>query len=53
MEEELLQDLNEVEDALCRTADRCDIWQDRIIHLYGRVLYHLLKIEIKRLRRDR
>lgn len=32
MREDLMQDLENMEERMCRTAERCDIWQDRLIY---------------------
>ena len=44
---ELIKDLNNMEDIMCRTADRCDIWQDRFIYeiavAIGHILQHIIK----------
>ncbi len=46
--ETLIQDLENVEECLIRTANREDIWQDRVIHGLAEAVYHLLQAEIKR-----
>ena len=40
---ELIKDLNNMEDIMCRTADRCDIWQDRFIYAIAKAIYHIIK----------
>ena len=45
--ETLLEDLDNMEDAMSKTADRCDIWQDRIIYALCKAVYHLLVLKIK------
>lgn len=46
--ETLIKDLENVEECLIRTANREDIWQDRVIHGLAEAVYHLLLAEIKR-----
>lgn len=48
MTNELMQDLDAMEDAMLRTADRCDIWQDRLIYSMAKAIYHLLKWAIRK-----
>lgn len=48
LHDELIRDAAEIEDAMCRTADRCDIWQDRIIYALCKAVWHLLLAEIRR-----
>ena len=38
----LTEDLDNMEEVLSRTADRCDIWQDRLIHAMARAIYDIL-----------
>lgn len=45
---DLITDLDAMEEAMSRTADRADIWQDRIIYAMARAVWHLLKREIRR-----
>ena len=45
---DLTQDLDAMEEAMSRTADRADIWQDRIIYATAKAVWHLLKREIRR-----
>lgn len=42
MIEELKKDLENMEEICERTANRCDIWQDRIIYNIAKALYHIL-----------
>lgn len=37
-----MEDLNAMEEVMERTADRCDIWQDRFIYAMAKAIYHLL-----------
>lgn len=45
----LIKDAEHMEEAMERTVNRCDIWQDRIIYWLCVAVYHLLQIEIKKL----
>ena len=48
LSEELTKDLNDIEDIMCRTANRCDIWQDRFIYIIAKAIYHIIRyIKIK------
>lgn len=41
--ERLVEDLEYMEEVMIRTADRCDIWQDRFIYMMARSIYDILK----------
>ena len=43
----LLEDMEYMEEIMIRTADRCDIWQDRFIYMIARSIYDILKEIIK------
>lgn len=45
--ERLLEDKENMEEVLIRTADRCDIWQDRFIYAMARAIYDILDTLIK------
>jgi hypothetical protein len=40
---ELLDDLDAMEEGMSRTADRADIWQDRLIYAMCKAIYHIIK----------
>ena len=48
MRDELILSMNEMEEVLERTANRCDIWQDRVIHSMARAIWVILKWIIRR-----
>lgn len=48
MRDELIRDMEAMEQGMERTADRCDIWQDRLIYAICKAVYDLLKWEIRR-----
>lgn len=48
MREELIRDLAAMEEAMCRTADRCDIWQDRVVYAVCKAVYHIIKWILRR-----
>lgn len=48
----LVDDLNNMEEVLTRTADRTDIWQDRLVHAIGKAVYHLLEREIRKMDKE-
>lgn len=48
MRDELIRDMENMADGLSRTADRCDIWQDRLIYAMCKAIYDLLKWAIRR-----
>ena len=52
MREELMRDLENMEQAMSRTADRCDIWQDRLIYAMCLAIYHILQWIVKKEKRD-
>ena len=43
MLDKLICSMSEMEDVLSRTANRCDIWQDRCVHAMARAIYLILK----------
>jgi len=45
--ERLLEDKEYMEEILERTAERCDIWQDRFIYMMARSIYDILDTLIK------
>jgi len=53
MRDELIRDMEAMEQGMERTADRCDIWQDRLIYAICKAVYDLLKWAIRRESRDR
>ena len=42
MNKRLAEDLNNIEEVMCRTAERTDIWQDRCIYAMARAIYDIL-----------
>jgi len=40
---ELLDDLDAMEEGMSRTADRADIWQDRLVYAMCKAIYHIIK----------
>lgn len=42
MRDELMRDLEAMEEAMIRTADRCDIWQDRLVYALCKAVHHLI-----------
>lgn len=46
--EDLIQDRNEMEDAMCRLATDRDTWQGNIMYALCKAVWHLLGAEIKR-----
>ena len=40
--DKLVEDMANMEEVLSRTADRCDIWQDRLIHAMARAIWDIL-----------
>ena len=39
----LKEDMEYMEEIMIRTADRCDIWQDRFIYMIARSIYDILR----------
>ena len=52
MREELIRDMENMAGGLSRTADRCDIWQDRLIYAMCLAIYHILQWIVKKEKRD-
>jgi hypothetical protein len=48
LRESLIRDMENMEDGLSRTADRCDIWQDRLIYALCLAVYHILDYIIRK-----
>ena len=48
----IAEDLQNVEECLERTANRADIWQDRVIHGLAIAIWHLLQWELKRIEKE-
>ena len=40
--ERLLEDREYIEEIMCKTAESCDIWQDRFIYMMARATYDIL-----------
>lgn len=47
MTKTLMKDTEHMEEIMARTADRCDLWQDRFIYWIAVAIYHIL-IHLKR-----
>ena len=45
--ERLVEDMGFMEEVMIRTADKCDIWQDRFIYIMARSIYDILHTLIK------
>jgi len=43
MRSDLIEDLEAMEQGMICTADRCDIWQDRLIYAMCKAIYDLLR----------
>lgn len=43
MNKQLIKDMENMEEIMCRTAERCDIWQDRFIYHIALAIYDILK----------
>lgn len=44
----LIKDLENMEEIICRTADRCDIWQDRFIYHMAKAIYDILLFVVRK-----
>lgn len=53
MRDEFVRDLENMEEILSKTAQRCDIWQDRFVHAIAKAVYHLLTATIRRIDNDK
>lgn len=52
MKNELLRSIEDMDEAMSRTADRCDIWQDRIVYAVCRAVRLLLIREVRRIEKE-
>lgn len=43
MNKTLKDDAERMEEIMCKTADRCDIWQDRFVYWIAVAIYHLIQ----------
>lgn len=43
MNKTLTKDAEHMEEIMSRTADRCDIWQDRFIYWIAVAIYHIIQ----------
>ncbi len=43
LREELIKDAENMENGMIRTADRADIWQDRLIYALCKAVYHIIQ----------
>lgn len=39
----LRQDIENMEEVMCRTANHSDIWQDRLIYSMAKAIWHILQ----------
>lgn len=53
MRKRLNEDLDNMEEIMCRTADRCDIWQDRFIYAIARAVYDIIKFTLRKDEKER
>lgn len=42
-ERAFLQDIEDMEEGMSRTAERSDIWQDRVVYALCRSVWHIIK----------
>lgn len=42
LRDELIRDMDNMEDGMSHTAQRSDIWQDRLIYAICKAVYHIL-----------
>lgn len=45
--EELVKDAENMEEAMSRTAQRCDIWQDRLIYAIAKAVYDIIQVLLR------
>lgn len=48
LKERLTEDMRNVEAVMEKTADRVDIWQDRIIYVFAKTLWDILEWIIRK-----
>lgn len=46
--EQMIECMDELEDGMARTANRGDIWQDRLVYVLCKAVYLLLKEAVKK-----
>ena len=49
----LMEDREFIEEIMCKTANRCDIWQDRFIYMMARSIYDIQDELIRRKRAEK
>ena len=49
MKDALLEDIKNMEEVMERTANRSDIWQDRLVYAIAKAVWHLLTIQVKKM----
>lgn len=42
LREAMIEDMQNMEDGMIRTAGRADIWQDRLVYALCKAVYHIL-----------
>lgn len=45
--DELVKDADNMENIMCKTADRCDLWQDRFIYAMAKAIFHIITYLVK------
>lgn len=48
MRDRLIKDIDAMEQVMTKTADRCDIWQDRAVYAIAKAVWDILQFIIKR-----
>lgn len=48
MRERLVKDIDAMERVMSKTADRCDIWQDRCVYAIAKAVWDILQFIVKR-----
>ena len=41
--ETLIEDIEDMDEIMDKTADTCDIWQDRFIYAMAKAIWHILQ----------
>jgi hypothetical protein len=44
---ELIKDIENMEEVMNRTANRCDFWQDRCVYAIAKAVWHILQYLVR------
>ncbi len=52
LREALIEDMQNMEDGMIRTAGRADIWQDRLVYALCKAVYHIIEYIMRKESKD-